>query len=275
VSEDDGGPDVDPLVAVAARITEQIRHEMGDTWRRDDQLLKKFFPINLTSYSKFKKGRKKLYNDNRNQKRWKNIPSKPQSAPHLCTPLRILMNNVLQYHGITRKTRLFLDTHTRKKIVCSIPPSPISPSLFLAGVGDEFANTYAEQPQAFTQSGISPVEIFLDSEDLVDARDRLAVNMQQMFQNQDNRRFAYSLVLTETMITVYVGSCRAIGQLRIKAQRLEAESRPSHGRSYWKRTEEKGKEWKGMERKESSHMILLYIIKKRKVEEEEKQQSFV
>jgi hypothetical protein len=58
-----------------------------------------------------------------------------------------------------------------------------------------------------------------------------------------------------------VGSCRAIGQLCIKAQRLEAESRPSHGRSYWKRTEEKGKEWKGKERKESSHMILLYIRK--------------
>jgi hypothetical protein len=74
-----------------------------------------------------------------------------------------------------------------------------------------------------------------------------------------------------------VGSCRAIGQLRIKAQRLEAKSRPSHGRSYWKRMEEKGTEWKGMERngkeRVKSHDTAVY--KERKVEEEEKQQSFV
>jgi hypothetical protein len=56
-----------------------------------------------------------------------------------------------------------------------------------------------------------------------------------------------------------VGSCRAIGQLRIKAQRLEAESRPSHGRSYWKRTEEKRTEVEE-EKKKTEFCIALLAV---------------
>jgi len=80
----------------------------------------------------------------------------------------------------------------------------MSPSLFLAGAGDEFANATAQLPQAVTQSGLCPIEVVLDSDDHDAARDRLAANIHQMFQNQENRRFAYGLVITETEITVYM-----------------------------------------------------------------------
>jgi len=80
----------------------------------------------------------------------------------------------------------------------------MSPSLFLAGAGDEFANANAQLPRAVTQSGLCPIEVVLDSDDHEASRDRLAANIHQMFQNQDNRRFAYGLVITETEVTVYM-----------------------------------------------------------------------
>jgi hypothetical protein len=61
----------------------------------------------------------------------------------------------------------------------------------------------------------------------------------------------------------------AIRQLRVKAQWLEAESRPSHGLSCWKR-----REWKGMEEKRLSH-TRLSCNREEKFEGKEKQQSFV
>jgi len=80
----------------------------------------------------------------------------------------------------------------------------MTPSLFLAGAGDEFANANAKLPRAVTQSGLCPLEVVLDSDDHQASRDRLAANIHQMFQNQDNRRFAYGLVITETEVTVYM-----------------------------------------------------------------------
>jgi len=80
----------------------------------------------------------------------------------------------------------------------------MSPSLFLAGAGDEFANANAQLPRAVTQSGLCPIEVVLDSDDHDAAHDRLAANIHQMFQNQENRWFAYGLVITETEITVYM-----------------------------------------------------------------------
>jgi len=180
---------------------------MRDTWLLDDQLLNRFFPVESTSNSKLSptaKARKRFYNDKKKGKRWKGVPSAPKAASPLNTALRMLMNNILRCHGISHHRRLFLDTHTPNKSVISIPHSPLSPSLFLAGVGDEFANTSAEKPEAFARCGISPVEIILDSDDFIGARDRLAVSIHQIFQNQDNRRFAYGLVLTESMVIVYM-----------------------------------------------------------------------
>ena len=58
-------------------------------------------------------------------------------------------------------------------------------------------------PRAVTESGLCPIEVVLDVDDLVAARDRLAVNVHQMFQNQDNRRFAFGFIITETMVDVF------------------------------------------------------------------------
>ena len=187
------------------RLVERIRREMADTWRRDDQLLKKFFPVEPASDSKFsQKARKELYNDNKNQKRWKGIPSNPKSVSRLCTPLTRLMNSILHCCGISRRNRLFLNTHSESNQVISWPFVPISPGLFLAGAGNEFANAMAELPRAFTESGLCPIEVVLDSDDHEAARDRLAVNTHLMFQIQENRRFAYGLIMTETGVTVYM-----------------------------------------------------------------------
>ena len=206
MSEREVDSDGESLPSVAERLLSLIREDMRDTWRLDDQLLKKFFPVESSNseLSPTAKARKRLYNDKRNGKRWKGVPSGPKTASRLYTALRTLMNNILRCHGISRHNRLFLDTHTPKKSVVSMTASPVSPSLFLAGVGDEFANTSAEKPEAFAHCGISPIEIILDSDDYTGARDRLAANMHQIFQNQDNRRFAYGLVLTESMATVYM-----------------------------------------------------------------------
>src|SRR5882724_450843 len=180
--------DGQPVLSLVDRLVQHVAREMTETWRRDDQLLQKFFPIEPASNSKFSpQARKELYNDNQNQKRWKGIPSKPKSVSRLYTPLTRLMNNILHRCGISRRTRLFLNTHSESTQVVSTPPSPMSPSLFLAGAGDEFANANAQLPRAVTQSGLCPIEVILDTDNHQAARDRLAVNIHLMFQNQDNR----------------------------------------------------------------------------------------
>ena len=197
--------DGQPVLSLVDRLVQHVGREMADTWRRDDQLLQKFFPIEPAPDSKFSpQARKELYNDNQNQKRWKGIPSKPKSVSRLYTPLTRLMNNILHRCGISRRTRLFLNTHSESTLVVSTPPSPMSPSLFLAGAGKEFANAAAQLPRAVTQSGLCPIKVILDTEDHQAARDRLAVNIHLMFQNQDNRRFAHGLVITEKEVTVYM-----------------------------------------------------------------------
>src|SRR5882724_7639532 len=123
--------DDERVPSLADQLVACIHHEMKDTWRQDDRLLQKFFPIEPTSVFIFSpKVRKYLYNDNKNQKRWKGIPSKPKSVSRLYTPLTKLMNNILHSCGISRRTRLFLNTHSESTHVVSTPPSPMSPSLF-------------------------------------------------------------------------------------------------------------------------------------------------
>jgi len=144
--------DDERVPSLADQLVARIRHEMKDTWRQDDQLLQKFFPIEPASIFRFStKARKDLYNDNKNQKRWKGIPSKPKSVSRLYTPLTKLMNNILHSCGISRRFRLFLNTHSESTQVVSTPPSPMSPSMFLAGAGDEFANANAQPPRAVTR----------------------------------------------------------------------------------------------------------------------------
>ena len=187
------------------QLVEHIRLEMADTWRRDNQLLQKFFPVEPTSNSKLsQKARKELYNDNKNQKHWKGIPSKPKSVSCLYTPRTKLTNSILRCCGISHQNRLILNTHSESNQVISWHFVPIPPSLFLAGTGNEFANARAQLPRAFTPSGLCPIEVVLDSDDLEATRDRLAVNIHLMFQNQENRRFAYGLIITKTAVTVYM-----------------------------------------------------------------------
>ena len=70
MSEHEVDSDGNPVSSPAERLMKVIRHEMRDTWRQDDQLLDKFFPVEPASVSKFSpKFRKQLYNDNQRKKR--------------------------------------------------------------------------------------------------------------------------------------------------------------------------------------------------------------
>jgi hypothetical protein len=189
---------------MTARFAKHVRAEIGDTWQKDPKFFEKFFPIDPKTKTNYANARKLLYNDRESIKRWKKVSRSPRSASSLLTPLRTLMNDILDLYNIHPDSRLFLDTHSGpRKVACRFSP-PVSPSLFLAGIGPEFINTYAEVPRANYSSGMTVLEVVLNDEDLDDARDRLAVYVHQLFQHQDNRRFAYGVVITEDMFTVYM-----------------------------------------------------------------------
>ncbi|KAF8520515.1 hypothetical protein JB92DRAFT_3094664 [Gautieria morchelliformis] len=188
-SEDSRSQDTD--AAKASRYVEQVRHDFGDSWRQDDKFLDKFFPI-------------------------------PKDASTLYAPLRRLMNDILAAEkqsrqqpsasskalGQTGKRTCVLATHAKKKKVQSSharrPNLPVSPTLFLAGAGANVVGVTWTVIKPITQAGISPMEVILDSDDFLAARDRLAANMTQIMSDQTNRRFAYGLILTETTCTVYM-----------------------------------------------------------------------
>ncbi|KAF8522538.1 hypothetical protein JB92DRAFT_2887784 [Gautieria morchelliformis] len=51
-------------------------------------------------------------------------------------------------------------------------------------------------------SGIYPIQVILDSDDLLSARGRLAANLTHMMSVQTRRNFAYGLIMTESTCSV-------------------------------------------------------------------------
>jgi Fungal protein kinase len=217
--------------AQAAIIVDQMRHEFGSSWSQDDAFLEKFFPVCPPWKSHIDAAQKRIYNARIS--RWKGIPKTPNAASKLYTPLRMLMNDILlaeeasrqqpfQRQGTgqskaerkstyryekwwrTKHVRSVLATHAKNKRVCTRPPSLVSPTLYLAGGGAQVMGVGTPLPQANSVAGIAPIEVVLDSDDSLVARDRLATNISQMFCNQSNRRFAFGLIVTETTCTVYL-----------------------------------------------------------------------
>ncbi|KAF8485563.1 hypothetical protein JB92DRAFT_1553734 [Gautieria morchelliformis] len=79
----------------------------------------------------------------------------------------------------------------------------MSSSLYLAGGGYQIMGV-GPLNEANSVAGIAPIEVIVDSDDSLVARDRLATNSSQMFCNQSNRRFAFGLIMTETTCEVYM-----------------------------------------------------------------------
>jgi Fungal protein kinase len=231
MAEDSCGYDSCPNTEAdnAARIVERIRHEFGNNWRQDDSFLEKFFPICPTWEPHIEATQRLHYN--MKTSRWKRIPKAPNVASKLYTPLRVLMNDILlqeeesrqpsshrkgtgyktsqrksahRYEWRTQHIRTVLATHAKNKRVHTHPHSPVSPSLYLAGGGSQIMGIGAPLIKANGLAGIAPIEVILDSDDVLVARDRLATNVSQMFCDQSARRFAFGLIMTETTCRVYM-----------------------------------------------------------------------
>ncbi|KAF8478768.1 hypothetical protein JB92DRAFT_3133895 [Gautieria morchelliformis] len=218
--------------AQASRHVERVRHEFENNWRQDDIFLEKFFPVCPSWKPYIEVTQKRAYRASAS--RWKDIPKSPNIASKLYTPLRMLMNDILlaeeesrqrpsspkKASGLkaaprkppylhddswsTKHVRRILATHSQRKRVQNSADSPVSPTLFLAGAGCQILAVSWTTIKAATVSGISPIEIILDSDDFPAARDRLATNMTLMMADQTHRRFAYGLIMTETTCTVYM-----------------------------------------------------------------------
>jgi len=52
-SEGEVESDGEWVPSLADQLVARIHHEMKDSWRQDDRLLQKFFPIEPTFFSKF------------------------------------------------------------------------------------------------------------------------------------------------------------------------------------------------------------------------------
>ena len=131
------------------------------------------------------------------------------------------MNSILHYWGISCQSRLFLNTPGHQYSVFAY----VTESVPAAWAIMQFANATAVLPRAVTESGLCPIEVVLDADDFVAARDRLAVDVHQMLQNQDNRRFAFGFIVTETMVDMFDRS-GAVSSLSV----ITTSSRNSFGR---------------------------------------------
>ncbi|KAF8480545.1 hypothetical protein JB92DRAFT_3041434 [Gautieria morchelliformis] len=154
--------------------------------------------------------------------RWKGIPKAPRTASKLYTPLRMLMNGILLAEEASRQeperrsschyeewrdtkhVRRVLATHAKNKRLYRHLNTPVSPTLYLAGGGFQIMGVDTPFIEANSLAGIAPIEVLLDSQDLLAARDRLVTNVSQMFCDQSRRRFAFGVVMTETTCTVYM-----------------------------------------------------------------------
>jgi Fungal protein kinase len=218
--------------AKASKIEERIRHEFGNSWREDDTFLEKFFPVCSSWIPHIEAAQKRNYNAKTS--RWKRIPKAPNAASKLYTPLRLVMNDILlaeeesrqrpplQRKGIgqnkterksshryeewwrTKHVRGVLATHAKNKRVYAEPHSSVSPTLYLAGGGSQVLGVAWTIVKSAAMSGISPIQVVLDSDDLLSARDRLAANVTHMMSVQTRRGFAYGLILTESTCSVYM-----------------------------------------------------------------------
>jgi hypothetical protein len=117
-------------------------------------------------------------------------------------PLRNLLNTILEQSEIPPSRRLFLKPNPGT-MKASREPLPI-PDLLLAGIGPAFVAESLGVPKAEYSCGMAPVRIMLESEFRYADRHLSAVHVNEMFLEQDNRRFAYALILTESYLRLFM-----------------------------------------------------------------------
>ncbi|KAF8461314.1 hypothetical protein JB92DRAFT_3072201 [Gautieria morchelliformis] len=190
--------------AQASRYVEGVRDEFENNWRQDDIFLEKFFPVCPSWKPYIEATQKRAYRAS--SSRWKGIPKSPNIASKLYTPLRMLMNDILvaeeesRQHPSspekasgrrtaprkppylrddswsTKHVRRILATHSKRKRVQNGAHCPVTPTLFLAGAGYQVLKISWTATRAVAVSGISPIEIILDSDDLPAARNRVVAS---------------------------------------------------------------------------------------------------
>src|SRR6266481_1916027 len=182
----------------SARAVEVVRDRLRKAWEHDPDFFSKFFPVDSRIRRIYEGNGKGL----RHRNRWKGIPSEPNTASQLYTPLNNLLNDILQILALFQDARRFLNTS--RKRVCPNLEFPIWPPLLLVGAGRHFVCTPVNRPLAEYALGISALEIRLEQQDEGPLRDRLATVMQQMFLYQYNRRYAFGLVISQQTLTIHM-----------------------------------------------------------------------
>ena len=171
---------------------------MKGTWVEDGHFYDKHFPVQaqIRDYACLVKA--SHYNET--TKRWERIIGKPQSAAHLISPLLSLLNIILGRSEIPQGRRLFLKPEAMK---ASCQPLPL-PDIILAGAGPAFVANISGRPIPEYTSGMVPIQIMLESEYRSTKRHLSAVHANEIFQQQDNRRYIFALILTESYMRAFM-----------------------------------------------------------------------
>ncbi|KAF8522008.1 hypothetical protein JB92DRAFT_2888933 [Gautieria morchelliformis] len=189
---------------------------MKGTWVDDSNFYNKHFPVQPHTRACARLVKGAHYRET--AKRWKRITTKPQSAAHLLSPLRNILNTILERSGIPPPRRLFLKPLDMK---ASRDPLP-HPDLMLAGAGPAFISNKSEKPIPEYCSGMVPIQVMLESEYRFTKRHLSAVHANEIFQQQDNRRYIYALILTESYMRVFMFDPAGC----VVAPRLDYHTRP-------------------------------------------------
>ncbi|KAF8587439.1 hypothetical protein K439DRAFT_825968 [Ramaria rubella] len=187
----------------SVRIVRTNLNRLGDVWQYEPEFFTKFFPIDEDIRRIFQRSKATHYRGTR----WLRIPKNPKAVSNLYTPLNNLINDLLGTFRLEDDGR-----GTRRRSMNTskgVEPQrnfPVRPALLLTGSGEYFMSSDQSFciPYKHYASGISPIEIRLEHQAEETTRDRLAVNMQQLFSYHFNRRYAFGLTISQHTLTVYM-----------------------------------------------------------------------
>ena len=175
-----------------------LRRKMKGTWVKDSHFYYKHFPVQTQIRDCVRLVKASHYNET--TKRWKCITAKPHSAVRLISSLWSLLNTILQRSDIPSCRRMFVKPKTMEASCEPLPP----PDIILAGAGPALVANLSGSPIGEYSSGLVPIQVMLESEYRSTKRHLSAVHANEIFQQQDNRRYIYALILTESYMRTFM-----------------------------------------------------------------------
>ncbi|KAF8576675.1 hypothetical protein K439DRAFT_1397152 [Ramaria rubella] len=193
-----------------------LREKMKGKWQEDVYFYQKHFPLQTQGRAYADRIMKNSYQEA--IKRWKRIPNKPKSADSITTPLHILLNTILKQSHIPATRRTFFRPKPNS-MKATRDPLP-SPNLVLTNI----LSCAERPPMQDYSSGLVPVQVMLESDYKKSKRHLSAVHANEIFQQQDNRRYIYALIITESFVRTFMfdpAGCAVAPRLDYHAQPAE------------------------------------------------------